>query len=132
MKVLIVQPATVFKDGRPYKTKRRWVMGLALPYMAGLTAPYADVSLVDDRYDEINPELAAAREAGDEARIKAILAEFVQLKAEADAAHTAFKAEKAALLKRQEYYNPVVLAAMEQFVAEAPGEIAEAIAFANK
>lgn len=54
MKVLFVQPATVYKDGRPHKTKRRWVMGLALPYMAGLTTPYADVSLVDDRLDEVN------------------------------------------------------------------------------
>ena len=55
MKVLIVQPATVFKDGRPYKSKRRWIMGLALPYMAGLTAHCgAEVELLDDRMDEIN------------------------------------------------------------------------------
>lgn len=85
-----------------------------------------------DRYDALNPQLAAAREARDEARIEAILAEFGELKAEADAAHTAFQAEKAALLTREEYYNPVVLAAMEQFVAEAPGEIAEAIARADR
>ena len=54
MKVLLVQPATVFKDGRPYKTKRRWIMGLALPYIAGLTPRWVDVELLDDRLDEID------------------------------------------------------------------------------
>lgn len=80
-----------------------------------------------DRYDELTPQLAAAREAGDEARTAAIIAEYGKLKAEADAAHTAFQAEKKALLARDEYYNKIVLGAMEQFVAEAPQEIAEAI-----
>jgi len=54
MKVLIVLPATVFANGLPYKTKRRWIMGLALPYMGALTAPHAEVELIDDRMDEIN------------------------------------------------------------------------------
>ena len=80
-----------------------------------------------DRYDELTPQLAAAREAGDEARAAAIITEYGKLKAETDAAHAAFQAEKKALLARDEYYNKVVLAAMEQFVAEAPQEIAEAI-----
>lgn len=80
-----------------------------------------------DRYDELTPQLAAAREAGDDARTAAIITEYGKLKAETDAAHTAFQAEKKALLARDEYYNKVVLAAMEQFVAEAPQEIAEAI-----
>lgn len=85
-----------------------------------------------DRYDELNPQLAAAREAGDKPRIAAIIAEFGKLKGETDAAHVAFQAEKKALLTRDEYYNPVVLAAMEQFVAEAPAEIADALASARK
>lgn len=85
-----------------------------------------------DRYDELNPQLAAAREAGDKPWIAAIIAEFGKLKGETDAAHVAFQAEKKALLKRGEYYNPVVLAAMEQFVAEAPAEIADALASARK
>lgn len=55
MKILLIQPATVFKDGHPYKSRRRWIMGLALPYMAGLTARCgAEVQLVDDRMDEIH------------------------------------------------------------------------------
>ncbi|RNJ63703.1 MAG: hypothetical protein EDM03_04775 [Porphyrobacter sp. IPPAS B-1204] len=80
-----------------------------------------------DRYDELTPQLAAAREGGDKTRISEITAEFARLKAETDAANTAFQAEKKALLGRGEYYNEVVLAAMEQFVAEAPAEIAEAL-----
>jgi len=54
MKVLLIQPATVYKNGQPLKSKRRWIMGLALPYMAGLTAPWAEVEVVDDRMDSIN------------------------------------------------------------------------------
>jgi hypothetical protein len=81
-----------------------------------------------DRHDALAPQLAAARQAGDKAAMATMLAELGQLKATADAAHTAFQAEKAALVKREEYYNPVVLAAMEQFVAEAPVEIADTIA----
>lgn len=80
-----------------------------------------------DRFDELTPQLAASREAGDDARTAEIIAEYGKLKAEADAAHTAFQSEKKALLARDEYYNEIVLAAMEQFVAEAPQEIAEAI-----
>ena len=80
-----------------------------------------------DRYDDLTPQLAAAREAKDTVRIAAITAEFGKLKADADGAKSAFQSEKAALLARGEYYNAVVLAAMEQFVAEAPVEIAAAL-----
>jgi radical SAM superfamily enzyme YgiQ (UPF0313 family) len=56
MKLIIIQPATVFKDGTPYKTPRRWIMGLALPYVAALTPKWVDVELLDDRMSEINYE----------------------------------------------------------------------------
>ena len=81
-----------------------------------------------DRFDELAPQLAAAREAGDKVKIASLTAEIGKLKAESDAAHTAFEAEKKALLARKEYHNKVVLGAMEQFVAEAPDEIAHALA----
>ena len=80
-----------------------------------------------DRFDELSPQLAAAREAKDATRIAAIEAEMGRLKADAEAAHADFATEKAALLARKEYYNEVVLAAMEQFVTEAPQEIAETL-----
>lgn len=84
-----------------------------------------------DRFDELGPQLAAAREAEDKPRIAAMVAELGNLKANAEAAHVAFQAEKEALLARDEYYNPVVLGAMEQFVAEAPAEIADGLAKAS-
>jgi hypothetical protein len=52
MKIIIIQPTTVFKDGTPYKTPRRWIMGLALPYVAALTPKWVDVELLDDRLSE--------------------------------------------------------------------------------
>jgi hypothetical protein len=76
-----------------------------------------------DRFDELAPELDAARKSGDTQRIAAITDELAKLKAETEAARTAFAAEKEALLARKEYYNEVVFAAMEQFVTEAPSEI---------
>lgn len=56
MKLLLVLPTTVHKDGSPLRSKRRWVMGLALPYMAGLTPKPWDVELVDDRTATIDYE----------------------------------------------------------------------------
>jgi hypothetical protein len=85
-----------------------------------------------DRFDEMQAELAAAREAGDTAKLAALEAELRKLKAETDAAHIAFQAEKKALLAREEYYDAVILGAMEQFVAEAPDEIAEALGATKK
>ena len=80
-----------------------------------------------DRFDELAPSLDAARKSGDKSQLAALQAELGKLKVETEAAHTAFQAEKKALLARKEYYNEIVFAAMEQFVAEAPTEIEEAI-----
>lgn len=54
MKLLIIQPTTLFRDGKPYKTRTRWIMGLTLPYLAGLTPSGVKVELLDDRYGEID------------------------------------------------------------------------------
>jgi hypothetical protein len=54
MKLLLVLPTTTFKNGTPYKTRSRWIMGLALPYMAGLTPRWVDVEFLDDCYSEVN------------------------------------------------------------------------------
>ena len=53
MKLLLILPTTTFTDGTALKSKRRWIMGLALPYMAGVTPRDIDTTLVDDRMDEI-------------------------------------------------------------------------------
>lgn len=83
-----------------------------------------------DRFDLLTPQLAAARAAGDKARIAALTGEIGKLEAEARAARTAFAAEKAALLASDEYHDERILAAMEQFVTDAPDEIGQAIAAA--
>lgn len=54
MKILLIQPTTSFPDGTHYKSKTRWMMGLTLPYLAGLTPKGIDVELLDDRMDEID------------------------------------------------------------------------------
>jgi radical SAM superfamily enzyme YgiQ (UPF0313 family) len=54
VKILLIQPTTCFSDGTPYKSRIRWMMGLTLPYLAGLTPKEFDVALLDDRMDEID------------------------------------------------------------------------------
>ncbi len=81
MQLLMVQPTTIFKDGTPYKTKRRWVMGLTLPYLAGLTPCWVDVQLADDRYAEIDYDagydlVALTSTIATSTRAYAIAAEF--------------------------------------------------------
>lgn len=80
-----------------------------------------------DRFDEIQPLLADARKAKDSVRIAALETEVAKLKSEAESAHSAFQSEKKALLTRDEYYDAIILGAMEQYVAEAPAEIAAAL-----
>lgn len=84
-----------------------------------------------DRFDELAPNLDAARKSGDKAQVAALEAELGKLKVETEAAQAAFQTEKKALLARKEYYNEIVFAAMEQFVTEAPDEIAEALPHAQ-
>lgn len=81
MRILIIQPTTSFRDGTPYKTKRRWIMGLTLPYLAGLTPDWAEVKLADDRYSEIDYDagydlVALTSTIATAARAYAISAEF--------------------------------------------------------
>ncbi|MGA9725056.1 MAG: hypothetical protein WBQ86_21550, partial [Candidatus Binatus sp.] len=53
-KILLVQPTTVHLDGTPHKTRWRLIMGLMIPLMAGLTPDEYDVTLCDERLEEIN------------------------------------------------------------------------------
>ncbi|MBI4677835.1 MAG: B12-binding domain-containing radical SAM protein [Elusimicrobia bacterium] len=54
MRLLLVLPTTVDKDGKPTRSRRRWVLGLAMPYMAALTPPWVETRIVDDRLDPID------------------------------------------------------------------------------
>jgi radical SAM superfamily enzyme YgiQ (UPF0313 family) len=49
MRVLLVQPTTKYSDRRPLRSRTRWLVGITLPYLAGLTPKRVMVDLVDDR-----------------------------------------------------------------------------------
>lgn len=53
MDVLLIQPSRYLPDGRVYKSKRRWLLGMTLPYVAALTPPDVRVRIKDDLYDDI-------------------------------------------------------------------------------
>lgn len=79
------------------------------------------------QFDSLGPQLAQARASGDTARIAEINRQYIALEQEAIAARSAFLAEKEGILARDEEHNKIMLATMEQFMVEAPGEIADAI-----
>lgn len=81
-----------------------------------------------DQFDRLYPEFALARQSGDAARVAAIATQFAALEQQTIAARAEFLAEKEALIARGEEHNAIMLATMEQFVVEAPEEIASAIA----
>ena len=53
-RILLVQPTTVHLDGTPHKTRWRLIMGLMIPLMAGLTPDDFDVTLCDERLEDID------------------------------------------------------------------------------
>ena len=53
MRLLLVQPTTYYPDGRPLRSKTRWLLGITLPYLAGLTPKGIQVDIVDDRLSPI-------------------------------------------------------------------------------
>jgi radical SAM superfamily enzyme YgiQ (UPF0313 family) len=53
-RILLIQPTTVHLDRTPHKTRRRLIIGLMLPLMAGLTPPEYDVTLCDERLEDVD------------------------------------------------------------------------------
>lgn len=53
MRLLLVQPTTKYPDRRPLRSRTRWLVGITLPYLAGLTPKEVQVQLVDDRLEPI-------------------------------------------------------------------------------
>ena len=49
MRILLVQPTTKYPDRKPLRSNTRWLVGITLPYLAGLTPKGVQVDLVDDR-----------------------------------------------------------------------------------
>ena len=61
MKLLIIQPARYQNkyDLKPYKTRKRNVIGLSLPYLAALTPKDWDIELIDQQLEDIDFEARA-------------------------------------------------------------------------
>jgi len=53
MRILLVQPTTCYPDQRPLRSRTRWLLGMTLPYLAGLTPRGIQVELADDRLGPI-------------------------------------------------------------------------------
>ena len=53
MKILLIQPSRYRSDGKVYRHRFRWLMGMTLPYLAALSRPQDEVTLVDDCLQEI-------------------------------------------------------------------------------
>jgi radical SAM superfamily enzyme YgiQ (UPF0313 family) len=53
MRLLLVQPTTKYPDRRPLRSPTRWLVGMTLPYLAGMTPKNVQVDLVDDRLSPI-------------------------------------------------------------------------------
>ncbi len=53
MKVLLIQPSQILKNGRLDKRKRRWLLGMTMPYVAALAPPDIEVEIKDDLLEEI-------------------------------------------------------------------------------
>jgi radical SAM superfamily enzyme YgiQ (UPF0313 family) len=55
-RILVIQPTTVHLDHTPLKTRHRLIMGLMLPLMAALTPQEYDVTLCDERLEDVDFE----------------------------------------------------------------------------
>lgn len=53
MRILLVQPTTKYPDKKPLRSRTRWLVGMTLPYLAGLTPKGIQVELADDRLGPI-------------------------------------------------------------------------------
>jgi radical SAM superfamily enzyme YgiQ (UPF0313 family) len=53
MHILLVQPTTKYPDKQPLRSRTRWLLGITLPYLAGLTPKGHQVEIVDDRLSPI-------------------------------------------------------------------------------
>lgn len=54
MRLHIIQPTTYNSNGALFQTRKRWVIGLTLPYLAGLTGVGIDIKLTDERLESID------------------------------------------------------------------------------
>ena len=55
MRILFIQPSRYRRDGSLYKARRRWLLGMTLPYVAALTPAGHEMKVIDDCYEEVDP-----------------------------------------------------------------------------
>lgn len=53
MRILLVQPTTRYPNNKLLRSKTRWLLGLTIPYLAGLTPRSITVEVADDRLGPI-------------------------------------------------------------------------------
>jgi len=53
LKVLLIQPSRYLANGKLEKKKRRWLLGMTVPYVASLTPPDVQVEIRDDLIEEV-------------------------------------------------------------------------------
>ncbi len=54
MKLLLIQPTYFLKNGRLFRSPRRWLVGITLPYLAALTPSEWDVRIIDERLEPVD------------------------------------------------------------------------------
>lgn len=54
MKLLLIQPTYFLENGRLFRSRRRWLVGITLPYLAALTPSEWDVRIIDERLDPVD------------------------------------------------------------------------------
>lgn len=54
MKLLLVNPTRILENGQLYRSSRRWLIGITLPYLAALTPPDWEVRIVDECFEPVN------------------------------------------------------------------------------
>lgn len=54
MKLLLLQPTSILENGQLYRSSRRWLIGITLPYLAALAPSEWDVQIVDERIQSLD------------------------------------------------------------------------------
>ena len=57
MKILLAMPTSFRRDGKLFQKKRRWIIPITLPYLAGLTPKTAEIHLVDEFHTPIDTSI---------------------------------------------------------------------------
>jgi len=54
MRLVLINPTRILEDGQLYRSSRRWLIGITLPYLAALTPPDWDIRIVDECFEPVD------------------------------------------------------------------------------